>query len=53
VKPLWGIVIDEENPDSHITMYNYGRDVTDEKWRAFLTMIRGQELERGISEESE
>ena len=53
VKPLWGIVIDEENPGSHITMYDYGRDVTDEKWRVFLAMIRGQELERGTSEEDE
>ena len=53
VKPLWGIVIDDENPDRHITMHDYGRDVTDEKWRAFLVMIRGQELEPGTSEEPE
>jgi len=44
--PLWGIVINTERQDRHVTMFDYHRAVTADKWRAFMTMLRGGDLSR-------
>jgi inner membrane protein len=46
IKPLWGIVIDTDRQDRHVTMFDYDRAVTVDKWRAFMTMLRGEDLSR-------
>lgn len=53
VKPVWGIVMDSENPDRHVKMFDYDRTVTADMWRAFLAMLRGREINYGAHEESE
>jgi inner membrane protein len=42
--PLWGIMIDTDAQDRHVAMFDYYRAVTADKWRAFMTMLRGEEL---------
>jgi inner membrane protein len=44
--PLWGIVINTERQDWHVTMFDYDRAVTADKWRAFTTMLLGGDLSR-------
>lgn len=53
VKPLWGIVIDKENPGRHVKMFDYGRAVTADKWRDFSAMLLGREPDSGAPEEPE
>ncbi len=53
ITPLWGIVVDTDNPDSHVRMFDYDRAVTADKWRDFSAMLRGKEPGRDAPEESE
>lgn len=53
VTPLWGIVIDQDNPDRHIKMFNFDRAVTADRWSAFSAMLRGKDLAQGASEVTE
>ncbi|MEQ9620198.1 MAG: metal-dependent hydrolase [Deltaproteobacteria bacterium] len=45
VKPLWGIEINMDREDQHVSMSDYDRNVTGDNWRAFLKMLRGEELD--------
>lgn len=41
IKPLWGIEIDTDREDEHITMSDYDRKIKWDKWRVFWDMLRG------------
>jgi inner membrane protein len=49
-KPIWGILIDSDNPDRHAGMSDYDRIITAADWHAFLTMLRGGELNSGVAD---
>ncbi|MEW6145871.1 MAG: metal-dependent hydrolase [Thermodesulfobacteriota bacterium] len=49
-KPIWGILADPDNPGRHVRMSDYDRAVTPSDWHAFLTMLRGWELNSGAAD---
>lgn len=44
VQPIWGIKIDQERQDEHVTMDNYERSLNREKIQIFIAMLRGKDL---------
>lgn len=42
IKPLWGIEIDMDREDQHISMSDYDRKITGDNWRTFWDMLRGR-----------
>lgn len=44
IKPLWGIKIDLNNQDEHVSMDNYERSLDGNKIQTFISMILGKEL---------
>jgi len=44
IKPIWGIRIDTQNQNEHISMANYERSVDSNKIQTFINMILGRNL---------
>lgn len=43
--PLWGIKIDPQNQDEHVSMENYDRSLSNAKIRKFISMLSGRNLD--------
>lgn len=44
IQPIWGIRINEDRQDEHVSMDNYERSVDGNKIQTFLSMLLGKEL---------
>ena len=44
IKPIWGIRIDTQNQNEHISMANYERSVDSNKIQTFINMILGRNI---------
>jgi len=44
IQPIWGIRIDQESQDEHVSMDNYERSVNVEKIQIFISMLLGKQL---------
>lgn len=45
IVPLWGIEIDTDNQDNHVSMENYDRTVDSRKLEIFKSMLLGRDLD--------
>jgi inner membrane protein len=44
IKPIWGIKINPDNQNKHVSMDNYGRSVNGDTIQTFISMLLGQNL---------
>ena len=44
IKPLWGIEIDMDMEDRHVSMSDYDREIKRDTWRAFWDMLSGRAI---------